>query len=142
MIAVDTNILLYAHRAEMPAHAGALRRMRDLARGPVPFGLPVFCVAEFFRVATHPKVFDPPSRPEIALAAIEAVLAAPTARLLLPGETFPAHFAACARASGASGNLAFDVQIAALCREHGIGDLLTADRDFARFPELTILTLD
>jgi predicted nucleic acid-binding protein len=34
----------------------------------------------------------------------------------------------------ASGNLTFDAQIVALCREAGASPLLTKDRDFDRFP--------
>jgi uncharacterized protein len=141
LIAVDTNVLIYAHRDSFPEHEPALRRLRALTEGSTPWALPVFCIAEFFRVVTHPKVLSPPTGAETALAAIDRLLVAPTTRLLLPGAEFPAHFAACARSAGATGNLAFDVQIAALCREHGIRELLTADRDFARFPEITVLAL-
>jgi predicted nucleic acid-binding protein len=31
------------------------------------------------------------------------------------------------------GNLAFDAQLVAVCREHGVVEILTEDRDFARF---------
>ena len=53
-----------------------------------------------------------------------------------------ALFAKCARQADARGNLAFDAQIAALCLEHGVGEILTLDRDFTRFPGLKILDLD
>jgi hypothetical protein len=36
----------------------------------------------------------------------------------------------------ASGNLVHDAHIAALAIEHGVRELLTLDRDFARFPGL------
>ncbi|MBI2378891.1 MAG: PIN domain-containing protein [Deltaproteobacteria bacterium] len=141
MIAVDTNILIYAHRDIFPEHERALRRLCELTEGSTPWALPVFCIAEFFRVVTHPKVLSPPTQAEVALTAIDRLLAAPTTRLLLPGHEYPAHFASCARSAAATGNVAFDVQIAALCREHGIRELLTADRDFARFSEIAVLTL-
>ena len=41
-------------------------------------------------------------------------------------------------AGEAAGNLAFDAHIAALCIEHGVTELWTLDRDFARFPGLKI----
>ena len=41
-------------------------------------------------------------------------------------------------AGQASGNLAFDAHIAALCVEHGVSELWTLDRDFARFPGVRV----
>lgn len=38
----------------------------------------------------------------------------------------------------AIGNLIHDAHIAALCIEHGVSELLTADPDFARFPGLAL----
>lgn len=40
--------------------------------------------------------------------------------------------------SGVTGNLAHDAHIAALCLEHGITELLSGDRDFARFASLAV----
>jgi predicted nucleic acid-binding protein len=40
--------------------------------------------------------------------------------------------------AGVSGNLIHDAHIAALCLEHGITELISGDRDFARFPSLTV----
>jgi predicted nucleic acid-binding protein len=42
-------------------------------------------------------------------------------------------------AGEAAGNLAFDAHIAALCAEHGVRELWTLDRDFARFPGLRVV---
>lgn len=61
MIAVDTNVLIYAHREEMPYHSQALAWLRHLAEGQEPWVTPVFCLGEFIRVVTHPRVFDPPT---------------------------------------------------------------------------------
>jgi len=65
----------------------------------------------------------------------------PSVRVLVPGARYPQIFAACLRAGDARGNLAFDAQIAAVCLEQGARELLTLDRDFARFPELTLAAL-
>lgn len=137
MIAVDTNVLIYAHREECARHATALAELRGLAEDPAPWGLPVFCLAEFVRVVTHRRVFDPPSELPAALEFLAALLASPSARLLLPLEGYAGDFLDACRAGDARGNLAFDAQIAAVCRQHGITTLLTADRDFARFERLT-----
>jgi hypothetical protein len=141
VIAVDTNILIYAHRGETPLHERAASRLRSLAEGRIAFAVPVFVLAEFVRVVTHLRVFTPPSSLDDALAFLEAVLASPSARLLLPTAEFPAAFEHACRSAGVRGNLAFDAQIAALCEHHGVDRLLTADRDFARFSGLEILAL-
>jgi toxin-antitoxin system PIN domain toxin len=133
MIAIDTNVLVYAHRAETPRHAVALDRLRGLVEGGAPWALPVFCIGEFVRVVTHPRVFSPPTDLDTALAFIEQVLGSPSARILVPGPTFAVSFAEACRSGSAQGNLAFDAQIVAVCREHGVAEILTEDRDFSRF---------
>jgi uncharacterized protein len=136
VIAVDTNILIYAHRAETPLHETASRLLQELAEGDAVWALPIFCFAEFVRVVTHLRVFDPPTELGAALEFLDRLLDSPTLRVLLPTEGYPLVFREACESAGARGNLAFDAQIAAVCREHGVSELLTADRDFARFPAL------
>ena len=142
MIAVDTNILVYAHRAEMPQHRAAERRLRELATGAAAWALPVFCLGEFVRVVTHPKVFQPASTIDQALGAMAALLESESLRVLMPGERYPLLLAETVRGGRATGNLVFDAQIAAVCREHGATRVLTFDRDSARFPGIRLLPLD
>lgn len=134
MIAVDTNVLVYAHREELPLHRQALAELTALAEGGARWGIPVFCLGEWLRVITHPRLFSPPHTVEEATAALERVLASPSLEILEPGSSYPRLLAAAMRESGARGNLVYDAQIVALCRESGVGALLTEDRDFARFP--------
>lgn len=141
MIAVDTNILIYAHREELPEHVSALAWLTRLAEDPLLWGLPVFCLGEFVRVVTHPRIFDPPTRLESALEALFGLLASPSLRVLNPGARYPELFSQHLQEADARGNLAFDAQIAAVCVEHRVTALLTADRDFARFAKLKRLSL-
>lgn len=133
MTAVDTNILVYAHREEFRQHAAARRRLTALAEGDVPWALPVFCLGEFLRVITHPRLFDPPHTVDEACEALARLLASPTVRVLSPGERFWPLLAQVVREAETAGNLVFDAQIVAVCRESGVSALLTADRDFDRF---------
>jgi toxin-antitoxin system PIN domain toxin len=142
LIAVDSNVLVHAHRAGTPNHERSLAWLRRLAEGPVPWGLPVFCLGEFVRVVTHPRVLHPPSSLDEAWGAIEALLESPTLRVLYPGERYPSLFHEALEAAQARGNLAFDAQIVAVCRERGVNRLLTLDRDFARFPGVTVVSPD
>jgi toxin-antitoxin system PIN domain toxin len=130
MIAVDTNILIYAHREEFPLHAAALARLKALANGPVPWGVPIFCLGEFVRVVTHRRVLTPPSSLEQAAAFVDALFTSASFRLLVPDDGYWPELRSIVLGAKAAGNLAFDAQIAALCLRSGAA-LLTADRDFA-----------
>jgi hypothetical protein len=141
VIAVDTNILVYAHREEFPLHKKAKKRLIDLAENPEPWALPVFCIGEFLRIVTHPKVLMPPTRTGEALEAIGGLLESPSLLVLNPGGHFWRIFSEIVQRSHARGNFLFDAQIVAVCRENGVKDLLSEDRDFSRFPGLRLHTL-
>lgn len=142
MIAVDTNVLVYADRSELPRHRQALAALRALAEGRDAWALPVFCLAEFVRVVSHPRLFDPPTPAAEAAAAVGALLESPSVRLLTPGRRFWPILTDLIEVGGVAGNLVFDAQIAAVCLEHGARTLLTDDRDFSRFPRLAVRRLD
>ena len=134
MTALDTNILVYARRSEAPHHRQALRLLRTFADGARPWALAWPCIYEFLRVVTHPRVFQPPTPLDAALDGLESLLASPSLTLLGEGPGHPAHLRRMVEAGRATGNLAHDAHIAALLREHGVREFLTADRDFSRFP--------
>ena len=142
MIAVDTNILVHAHREESPKHGAAPARVVALAESPARWAIPVFCIGEFVRVVTHPRLFDPPYSTNEACEALTRLLASPSATVVVPGPGYPALLAEAVREANAIGNLVFDAQIGALCRENGISRLLTEDRDFDRFKGLATEHLD
>ena len=141
MIAVDTNILVYAHREELPQHSAAMTRLTELAEADAPWGVPIFCIGEFVRVVTHPKLFHPPYTANEACEALDRLLESPSLRLLFPGQAFLSLFEDAVHEANAIGNLVFDAQIVAVCRESGVSSFLTEDRDFARFPRFSIQTL-
>ena len=142
MIAVDTNILIYAHRGETEFHDSATAQLITLAEGMERWALPVFCVTEFMRVVTHRRVFSPPSTLAQAATFIKGITAAPNCEILQPGAEFLDRLLAAAFEADAHGNLMFDSQIVALCREHGIDTVLTNDRDFELFEALHVRRLD
>lgn len=137
MIAVDTNILIYAHRQEFPQHEASLQALSSLAEGGALWAIPSVCISEFLRVTTHPSILKPPSKIDQASRSVEALLASPSLRLLMPGDRHAALLLQLVREHQITGNLVFDAQIVALCLEHGVRDLLTEDRDFGRFPEIS-----
>jgi len=141
LIAVDTNILVYAHRDRFPQHRRALAAIRRLAEGPEPWALPVFVLGEFLRVVTHLRFLQPPSDEREALAALDAVLQSPTVRVLSPGERYWELLRETVADTGARGNLILDAQIVAVCREHGVETILSEDRGFKRFPWIRAMRL-
>ncbi len=136
MIAVDTNILVYAHREDAPWHDAAYGRVRDLAEGRASWAIPWSCVHEFLAIVTHPRIYQPPSPLGAALDQVEAWLQSPV--LTLIGEWFD-HWTVV-RPLMAAGRLAggqmHDARVAAVCLAHGVTELWTVDRDFSRFPAL------
>jgi uncharacterized protein len=140
VIALDTNVLLHAHRAELPKHEVCLAALRRLAEGVWPWALPVYVVSEFVRVATHPRVFAPPSTLDQALGFLDALLGSPRCQLLAPGPGFVRIFDKLCREGDMRGNRAFDAQLAAVCVEHGVRDIVTLDRDMSRMPSIRPLS--
>lgn len=137
MTAVDTNILVYAHRRDSEWHAAARGAVQALAEGSATWAIPWPCVYEFYAIVTHPRIYRPPSKPEEAIDQMEAWLESPS--LVLPAESRPygSKLTALLRSARPRGPKVHDARIAALCLHAGVRELLTADRDFSRFPELT-----
>ena len=72
MIAVDTNILVYAHRRDSRWHDRARDAVTGLAEGNRSWAILWPCVHEFLAIATHPRIYDPPSTPDEALRQLAA----------------------------------------------------------------------
>lgn len=133
MIAVDTNILVYAHRRDSPWFDVASRKVAMLAEGKSAWAIPWPCLHEFFAIATHPKIYAPPSPVEVALDQIDAWLDSPTLTVLSESGTHWQTLRSLVAAAKVAGPVVHDARIAALCLDHGVAELWTADRDFGRF---------
>lgn len=138
MIAVDTNLLVYAHRRDSEWYEAAFDRVRELAEGEAAWGIPWPCVHEFLAIATHPAIHDPPTPLERALDQVDAWLESPTLVLLAERGGYWERLRELTDDAKASGPRIHDARVAALCLEHGVRELWSADRDFSRFPELTV----
>lgn len=138
MIALDTNILVYAHREDSPFHSSAADLLRRLSEGHEPWTIPWPCVYEFLRVVTHPRLFNPPTPLDMALRELRSLFSSPSFVPIGEGPMHAGHFARIVEDGRAIGNLAHDAHIAALVVEHGVSELWTTDRDFARFPGVRI----
>lgn len=139
VIAVDTNILVYAHRSDSEWNDAAYACVDGLASAASAWAIPWPCIHEFFSVVTHPRIYDPPSTSVQAIDQIEAWLASPSLTLLAEGAEGAPYWSSLRpilEAGRIVGPRVHDARIASLCRFHGVLELWTADRDFSRFPSL------
>jgi len=136
VIAVDTNILVYAHRADADWHDRAAVCLRRLAEGRAAWAIPWPCVHEFLAIVTHPRIFEPPTPLPAALDQVDAWLESPTLMLLSEGDEHWSRLRTLIDAGRVVGAQVHDARVAALCLAYGVREIWTADRDFGRFPAL------
>jgi toxin-antitoxin system PIN domain toxin len=138
MIAVDSNLLVYAHREDSPWHNAAYARIVELAEGPAAWAIPWPCVHEFLSIVTHPRIYNPPTPLEKAIEQVEAWLESPSLVLLSESEGYWPQLRSLLQTGLVSGPQVHDARVAALCLQQGVSELWTIDRDFSRFPGLTV----
>ena len=136
MIAVDTNLLVYAHRTDSEWHDRASACVRELGGGSAPWAIPWPCVHEFLAIVTHPRVFSTPTPLDRALDQVDAWLESPSLVLLAESDEAWPFLRELLVQSRVTGPKVHDARVAALCMVHGVRELWTADRDFGRFPAL------
>lgn len=132
MESVDVNVLLYAHRSDSPEHERYRDWLESWLQQPGAFALADRVLAAAVRIATHPRVFDPPSTLEQALRFANEVGGRPNRVPLSPGPAHWSIFQQLCRSAGVKGALVTDAEFAALAIEHGC-EWITTDRDYARF---------
>jgi len=138
VIAVDTNLLVYAYRSDVPFHDAARNCLTGLAEGRATWAIPWSCLHEFLCVVTHPRILKPPSPLAAALEQVSAWLESPSLVVLAESADYWPVLRDVAVSARVAGPLIHDARIAAICRAHGVRELWTADRDFGRFPRLTL----
>jgi toxin-antitoxin system PIN domain toxin len=138
VIAVDTNLLVYAHREDSSWHEKAYEVLERLSEGQVPWAIPWPCLHEFLAIVTHPRIYDPPTPLSRALDQVKAWLGSPSLALLSEGAGYWADLEAALKASRSAGPQVHDARIAALCLHHQVAEIWTADRNFGRYPALKV----
>jgi uncharacterized protein len=135
LILTDVNVLVHAHREDSPDHARCLAEIEALVSSSSAFGLSMLALSGFLRIVTHPRVFDPVSPLDRALAFCNYLRKQPHGVALHPGPRHWDIFENLCREANCKGNLIPDAWFAALAIEHG-AEWVTMDRGFARFPGL------
>lgn len=138
MIALDTNLLIYAHRAGVPQHRAARRALETASRAPQGWGIPAPCLAEFWSIVTHPACAGGPSTPRQACDFLSGLVHGGGAVVWVPRDGFWERLARVAADLRIQGPRIFDVQIALIAFENGATELWTHDARFVTLPGLPL----
>ncbi len=138
MIALDSNLLVYAHREDSVWHERAYARIVELAEGRAAWAIPWPCIHEFLAIVTHARIYSPPTPLENAIDQVEAWLESPSLVVLSELENYWPQLRTILQTGRVSGPQVHDARVAAICQQHGVTELWTADRDFGRFPGLSV----
>lgn len=137
-VTVDANVLLYASDEHSDRHQKAVTLLTTLAAGPGLVYLFWPVAMAYLRIATHPSIFERPLEPAEARGNLDQLLRRPHVRCPGEGTHFWHQYRDLVGNDVIRGNLVTDSHIAALMRHHGVSTVFTADRDFRRFPGITV----
>lgn len=138
MIAVDTNLLVYAHRSAYPEHKATVCALEDLFQRPEGWGIPLSCLSEFWSLVTHPKMGSRPSSPVEAEDFLSCMLTDGEGMIFSPGIEFAFRLMQMARDLKITGTKMFDLQIVLTAVDNGVKELWTHDKAFLKIPGLRI----
>jgi toxin-antitoxin system PIN domain toxin len=133
VVIVDANVLLYSVDSTSAQHERSRIWLDAALGGAEAVGMAWIALLAFIRIGTSPSILASPMPVDEATRQVEAWLGAPAA---VPAEPTARHaglLRGLLRDTGTAGNLTTDAHLAALAIEHG-AELVSYDRDFARFP--------
>lgn len=133
---VDATLLLDARNSSAELHEPAREWLEESLNGTTRVGLPWWSLTAFIRIATNPRAYPDPLRPDEAARQVAEWLDAPRAWLAQPTSNSQRVFLDLVRDHGVRGPLVTDAQLAALTIDHGVA-VVSSDADFARFREVT-----
>jgi len=132
LILLDVNVLVYAHREETDRHEEFRRWLEEQLDSAIGCAVSELALSGCLRVITHPRIFNPPTPVEQAIAFVNDLREHDQLVVLAPGPRHWQIFLDLCRRSHARGNLVVDAYHAALALETG-SEWITTDRDYARF---------
>jgi toxin-antitoxin system PIN domain toxin len=131
----DANVLIYAHRKDTGHHEAARRWVETVLRSDRAYGVSELVLSAFIRIVTHPRIFNPPSPLDAALAFADEIVTPAHAVRIAPGPRHWDIFTSLCREANVKGNLVADALLAAIAIESGC-EWISTDGDYARFPGL------
>lgn len=137
MIALDTNLLIYAHRRAVPQHERARAAIDRAAAQQGGWGIPLPCLLEFWSVVTHPSASGEPARPREARAFVRSLTKA-GASLWAPGTSLWERLTHIGVNERVFGPRVFDLHIALTALDHGATEIWTHDANFINIRGLRV----
>ena len=135
---LDTNVLLYASDESSRFHDRAIDVLQGLAAGPSLVYLFWPVALGYVRIATHPAIFQKPLTADEAMANVHDLLSRPHVRTCGEADDFWDVYRQVAGATPVRGNLVPDAHVVALMRQHGVSTIWSHDRDFVKFPGISV----
>lgn len=139
MIAIDSNILIYAHRKDSPFHEAADRELTKLVEAGGTWAIPWPCLHEFLVIVTHPRIYDPPTPLEEALLQADCWSESPRLEMIGERADYWPVIRQLLQKGKITGPLIHDAKIIAICQQNGVKTLWSADRDFTRVAGIEIV---
>jgi uncharacterized protein len=135
LVIVDANVLIYAVDRASAHHEHSRSWLDTSLAGVEAVGLAWVALLAFIRIGTNASILPNPMTTDEATSQVEIWLGAPAAVIAHPTPRHVSLLRGLLRDSGTAGNLTTDAHLAAIALEHG-AELVSYDRDFARFPGL------
>lgn len=139
MIAVDTNLLVYAHRSGLREHRAAQRAIETAVNDRRGWGVAVQSVGEFWSIVTHPSAQGGPASPARAMSFVTSLVDSGGMRIWAPGAGFGVRLMQLATDLRVSGVRIFDLQIGLTAFDNGAAEIWSHDAAFVRIPGLKVV---
>ncbi|MGH2856387.1 MAG: TA system VapC family ribonuclease toxin [Solirubrobacteraceae bacterium] len=134
-ILIDANLLLWAHHRQFAHHESARAWLAGTLSNVRTVGIPWPSVLAFVRLSTHRRVLARPLDVLTAHGVVAGWLSRDNVITPVPTQRHLVLFGDLLRQGQAAGDHSTDAHLAALAIEWGLL-LMSADRDFARYPGL------
>ena len=138
MIAIDTNLLVYAHRSGLAEHRSAQRALQAASADARGWGIPFPCIAEFWSVVTHRESAGGGSAPVKARGFLRALVLEAGAKVWMPADGCWERVTRLAEELGVRGPRIFDLQIALTAFDNAATEIWTHDRGFLAMPGMAV----
>jgi uncharacterized protein len=132
---LDVNVVLAVHRDDHPHFDAARAWLQATLNAQHPFCVTDLVAGSFLRLATNRRIFSIPTPVPEAFDYLRSLRDQPAHVTLGPGPRHLVILEQICREADVAGDLVPDAQLAAIAVEHAC-EVVSFDRDFARFPAL------
>jgi predicted nucleic acid-binding protein len=138
VIALDTNLLIYAHRENTPEHPKARKAILEALNHADGWGICLPTIAEFWSIVTRSGHPGGASSATTVNHFFHYLLTEGHGHVWTPGPGFGERLMRWAAALKVRGLRIFDLQIALIAFEHGAREIWTHDHSFISVPAVKV----